>query len=68
MIKSSGAVRLYGSMATGLNNAGTNNVDWVVRCGNWASWADKFVLRVSMGSVMDYYRPVNGATLCGELV
>jgi hypothetical protein len=54
---------LMSSWTAGMGTASSAN--YIAPCGTYLQWGDSVVLRITMGSVTDYFRPNAGLDLCG---
>ena len=61
----SGTTAFVGLFSSGYQTAIGGATNFIIPCGNFAAWGSNLVVRVTMGSVTDFYRPLSGNTLCG---
>ena len=52
------------SYTNGLGTIGNNSQEWIIPCQNLTNYS---IMALVMGSVVDYYRPTNGSTVCDML-
>jgi hypothetical protein len=55
---------LMNAWTVGLNTPASAN--YIGPCSSYLQWGDSAVLRITMGAVVDYFRPNAGLDLCGE--
>jgi hypothetical protein len=54
---------------TNFTNGFNSSTNWVFACSLYDSWAGNLRMRVTMGLVVDYFRPIDvNSTLCSTLL